>query len=406
MMSQHSLMLFWIQLPLLLLTFPLLLLCLQLLAALPRTHERPPPATRRPPIAVVVPAHNEAAGIGATLASIQRQLRPGDLLLVVADNCDDDTATISRRAGAQVVERYSTSERGKAYALACGLRQLAAAPLPVIIFVDADCLLQDRALDWLSRRVVEWHRPVQALYLMHARDGASALRRVAEFAWRVKNGLRAVGRARLGMACQLTGSGMAFPWDALQAVTLDEHSLIEDVALGLSLAAAGKAPAFCPEAVVHSSFADNTEGARTQRTRWEHGQLHLLWRHAVPHLLAAMWRRDWRYLSLAMDLFIAPLSILLMGTALAGSAPLIAWAVTGNVWPWLMLLIAPCLLACVLIAVWFRDGRDLLPARRLPAVVASIIVYMAGKVPLYLRFFAGRQRDWIGAARDTPKHPP
>jgi cellulose synthase/poly-beta-1,6-N-acetylglucosamine synthase-like glycosyltransferase len=406
MMPEDSLILLWLQLPLLLLTLPLLLLCLQLTAALPRTRERPPPATRRPPIAVLVPAHNEAAGIAATLDSIQRQLRPDDLLLVVADNCDDDTATIARRAGARVIERYSVSERGKAYALACGLRQLAAAPPSVIVFVDADCLLQEQALDWLSRRAIELNRPVQALYLMHARDGASSLRRVAEFAWRVKNGLRALGRDRLRMACQLTGSGMAFPWDTLQAVTFDNHSLIEDVALGLSLAAAGKAPAFCPEAVVHSSFADNAEGARTQRTRWEHGQLHLLWRHAVPHLLASLRRRDWLYLSLAMDLFIAPLSILLMATALTASAPLIAWAVTGDAWPWLMLLVAPCLLACALIASWFRAGRDLLPARRLPAVAASIIVYIVVKVPLYLRFIVGRQRDWIGAARDTPKNPP
>jgi cellulose synthase/poly-beta-1,6-N-acetylglucosamine synthase-like glycosyltransferase len=405
MISEYTLML-WMQLPMLLLTFPLLLLCLQLLAALPRTRERPPPAIQRPPIAVLVPAHNEAAGIAATLASIQRQLRPDDLLLVVADNCDDDTATIARRAGAQVIERYSASERGKAYAVACGLRQLAATPPSVIVFIDADCLLQDQALDWLSRRAIELKRPVQALYLMHARDGASPLRRVAEFAWRVKNGLRALGRDRLHMACQLTGSGMAFPWDTLRAVALDNQSLIEDVALGLSLAAAGKAPAFCPEAVVHSSFADNNEGARTQRTRWEHGQLHLLWRHAVPHLLASLRRRDWLYLSLAIDLFIAPLSILLMATALAGAAPLIAWAVTGDAWPWLIPLIAPCLLACVLIASWFRAGRDLLPARRLPAVVASIVVYVAGKVPLYLRFVVGRQRDWIAAARDTPKNPP
>lgn len=398
--------LLWIQLPLLLLNFPLLLLCLQLMAALPRARERGLPALPRPPLAVLVPAHNEAAGIAVTLASIRRQLAPGDRLLVIADNCGDDTAAISRQAGAEVIERHSDSERGKAYALACGLGRLAAASPSVVVFIDADCLLQDQALEWLGRRSAELNRPVQALYLMHARDGASPARRVAEFAWRVKNGMRATGRDRLGMACQLTGSGMAFPWDALQAVRFDNSSLIEDVVLGLSLAAAGKAPAFCPEAVVHSSFADNLEGARTQRTRWEHGQLHLLWRHAVPHLLASLRRRDWRYLSLAMDLFIAPLSVLLMATALASTAPLIAWAVSGNAWPWLLLLLAPLLLACTLAATWLRGGRDLLPASRLLPVMASVIGYMFGKVPLYLRFVVRRQRDWVAAARDTPNHPP
>src|ERR1700754_2372571 len=145
MMPGDSAMLPWIQLPLLLLTLPLLLLCLQLAAALPRPRARALPATSRPDIAVLVPAHNEAAGIAATLASIQRQLRPGDRRLVVANNCGDDTATIAGQAGADVIERSSSSERGKAYALACGLRRLAAAPPAIVVFVDADCLLQDGA---------------------------------------------------------------------------------------------------------------------------------------------------------------------------------------------------------------------------------------------------------------------
>ena len=50
----------------------------------------------RPQVAVLVPAHDEAVGIGATLRSLLAQLAPGDRLLVVADNCSDDTAAIAR----------------------------------------------------------------------------------------------------------------------------------------------------------------------------------------------------------------------------------------------------------------------------------------------------------------------
>ena len=60
----------------------------------PRGQALPGPA--RPPVAVLVPAHDEAGGIVATLASITRQLRPGDRLLVVADNCSDETALLAR----------------------------------------------------------------------------------------------------------------------------------------------------------------------------------------------------------------------------------------------------------------------------------------------------------------------
>ena len=43
-------------------------------------------------LAVLVPAHDEGAALLQTIADIQMQLRPGDRLLVVADNCTDDTA--------------------------------------------------------------------------------------------------------------------------------------------------------------------------------------------------------------------------------------------------------------------------------------------------------------------------
>ncbi len=61
------------------------------------------PTASRAHVAVLVPAHDEAAGIGATLRAIQAQLAPGDRVLVVADNCSDDTAALARSADAEVV---------------------------------------------------------------------------------------------------------------------------------------------------------------------------------------------------------------------------------------------------------------------------------------------------------------
>ena len=373
-----------------LLALPVLLLCAQLLAALPPRRPGVLPAGARPPLAILVPAHNEAAGIAITLASIQRQLMPDDRLLVVADNCDDHTAAIARAAGASVIERCHAQQRGKAYALACGLQWLAQAPPAIVVCIDADCTLDDDALNWLAHRCTATNRPAQARYLMHTRQpgyAAAPQRLVAEFAWRVKNGLRALGRERLGMACQLTGSGMVFPWRALRAIQL-QHHLAEDLALGLALAAAGNAPVYCHEAVIHSSFADNADGANAQRTRWEHGHLHLLTRHALRHLYTALRRRDWRYASLAMDLCIPPLSILLMLAA----AALPAWLHAGAT-PWLL---PAALLPLTLLATWAIHGRDLLPVTRLLAVAA----YVLAKLPIYLRFLGRRQRDWIRTDRD------
>src|SRR5262245_56077892 len=55
-------------------------------------------ASFRRRIAVLVPAHNESTGLLQTLADIQTQILPGDRLLVVADNCVDDTAAVASAA--------------------------------------------------------------------------------------------------------------------------------------------------------------------------------------------------------------------------------------------------------------------------------------------------------------------
>src|SRR3954453_21104955 len=65
----------------------------------------------------VVPAHNESAGIAATVRSLLGVDYPAQLfdVLVVADNCQDDTAAQARASGATVLERQDPEHRGKGY---------------------------------------------------------------------------------------------------------------------------------------------------------------------------------------------------------------------------------------------------------------------------------------------------
>ena len=67
----------------------------------------------------LVPAHNEEAGIAATVNSLFAVDWPRDRfdVVVVADNCNDGTAAAARAAGATVLERQNKELRGKGYAL-------------------------------------------------------------------------------------------------------------------------------------------------------------------------------------------------------------------------------------------------------------------------------------------------
>ncbi|RYF47234.1 MAG: glycosyltransferase, partial [Comamonadaceae bacterium] len=169
---------------------------------------------------VLMPAHDEAdiieAAVKQTLLSIGGQGR----LLVIADNCVDATATLARAAGAQVVERHHASERGKGFALAYGVAQLADDPPDVVVILDADCKAEAGAIDLLVAQAQSRLRPIQGRYDMLPPHGAGLKQRMAAFAWDFRSRIRAEGFRRVGLPCQLMGSGMAFPWSLMQRVSL------------------------------------------------------------------------------------------------------------------------------------------------------------------------------------------
>ena len=68
--------------------------------------------------AVLISARNEEKVIGNLIETIQEQDYPKNLIkiFVVADNCTDATAKVSREAGAIVYERFNQLQVGKGYA--------------------------------------------------------------------------------------------------------------------------------------------------------------------------------------------------------------------------------------------------------------------------------------------------
>src|SRR4051794_11924009 len=112
----------------------------QTVAALLPARRRPQdPAVAPDRVTVVIPAHDEAGQIEATVRLLARDAGGGQRILVVADNCADDTAARAARAGARVIERNDPAHIGKGFAISFALRHLDAAPPDVVVLVDADC---------------------------------------------------------------------------------------------------------------------------------------------------------------------------------------------------------------------------------------------------------------------------
>jgi cellulose synthase/poly-beta-1,6-N-acetylglucosamine synthase-like glycosyltransferase len=348
-------------------------------------------------VAVLIPAHDEAAGIAATLRSVQAQLREGDRLLVVADNCSDDTARIARQAGAEVIERSDATRRGKGFALDFGVRQLAARPPAVLLIVDADCLLDAGTIDALTRSCTDTGRPAQALYEMTMPAGAGLRERVSAFAWRVRNYVRPIGWWCVGAPCQLMGTGMAFPYALLRDAPLASGNIVEDVQLGVDLALRGQPPVFVPQARVTSAFPVAATAAAEQRRRWEHGNLSVMLTQG-PRLLAAGLRSaSGGLLAMAADLMVPPLALLLqLHIALIAIDGLAYWLGAGAV-PLIVSSCALALLALSIVAAWRLGGRDIIG---LSELLLTAPAYALRKLPMYLAFLWRRQSAWVRAKRE------
>jgi cellulose synthase/poly-beta-1,6-N-acetylglucosamine synthase-like glycosyltransferase len=378
-----------------LLLVPALVLFAQVVLAADAQGSQPLPA-RRPRVAVLIPAHDEAAGIAASLATISPQLEAGDRLLVVADNCSDDTAQAAAAAGADVAVRTDAQRRGKGYALAFGVEVLAADPPEVVLIVDADCAVQRGAVDRLARDCAAHQRPVQALYLMQSPPGAGLRTRIAEFAWVVKNLVRPLGWHRAGWPCQLMGTGMAFPWTLIRGAPLASGHLVEDMQLGLDLAAAGSPPRFSPEARVTSVFPLQAAGLAAQRTRWEHGHLGVIATQAPRLLGLAVVRGHGPLAAMVLDLCVPPLAalvLMLLGVLLL--AVLLALAGGGAV-PLVIAAAAVVLVIAAVLLAWAGHARHIVSLREL----LGVPLYVLGKLPIYARLFGQRQVEWVRTKRD------
>ena len=350
----------------------------------------------RPCVAVLVPAHNESAGLAESLRNIRGEMRHGDRLIVVADNCTDNTAEIARGEGAEVVERHDLAQRGKGYALDAGVQYLRQAPAKIVIVIDADCRIGPGTLDHLATAVVARKRPAQALNLQIAPPNSALNLAVAEFAFLVKNRVRPLGLSRLGLPCLMTGTGMALPWSLLDDASLASGHQVEDMKFALNLAQLGHAPCFCEEALVTSFFPHSREGAETQRRRWEGGHLSMIC-FAIRDLLRPSSWANLGYLALLFDILVPPLTLLCVATFFMVVFAGVAALAIGAALPLTLALLVAMLLVGAAAIAWAAHGRTVLPLRSL----AQVPLYAASKARLYPKL-ASASDAWVRTDRTGP----
>jgi len=282
--------------------------------------DRPGPQDLR--LMVLVPAHDEAALIGRCLESLLRQDYPDDLyrIVVIADNCSDDTADISAARGVGVMVRHSTTDRGKGYALRWAMDRIlgSAEPFDGFVVVDADSVADPGLLSALASVLGTGADVAQGEYLA-LDEGTSPRARLRSAAFLLFHRVRFAGRANLGLPCFLVGNGMLFSRRLIESFPWNAFSRVEDLEYSIDLRLRGIRPVFAAAARIRAPVSSAGPGARTQRLRWEGGRLEMV-RSKLPLLLRSSVRDGrWDLWDAAADLAVPPLGVLTV-VAVTGTA--------------------------------------------------------------------------------------
>jgi cellulose synthase/poly-beta-1,6-N-acetylglucosamine synthase-like glycosyltransferase len=252
-------------------------------------------------IVALIPAHNEAAGIRATIDSLARQTRRADRVVVIADNCSDDTAGIAADAGAEVFVTAGNRHK-KAGALNQALAEVlpTLGPSDAVLVMDADSTL---AAEFLAVAVeLLTHDAglgaVGGVFLGtpgHGLIGQFQRNEYVRYA-------REIGRQR-GRVMVLTGTASLLRVAALRDVArfrrdghggpshrvYDTAALTEDNELTLALKTLGWRLVSPPACQVHTDVMGSWRDLWNQRMRWQRGALENLRSYGCTRITLRYW---------------------------------------------------------------------------------------------------------------------
>lgn len=340
-------------------------------------------------LAVVVPAHNEASGIARCLGSLKACLPPRAqiTIVVVADNCTDDTAERAALAGARVLVRQDLYRRGKGYALDHAFQTLLPEGYEAFVVVDADTTVAENFLLECVRAFEAGAEALQCRYRV-ANPDASMRTRLMQIALLAFNELRPIGRSGWGFSAGLFGNGFGLSRATLLAVPYDAGSVVEDLEYHLKLVRAGRSVRFVDTTCVYGEMPSQGRGVQTQRTRWEGGRFRMLVEQG-PLLVRDWWRGQRQLGEPLLDLLLFPL-------AYHVSLLCVAWLVPSGVIRGYALF--GLFLVVLHIGGALRIGGLSWRAWAALAAVPGYILWKWGMAPVV--FLAARRKgDWVRTER-------
>jgi 1,2-diacylglycerol 3-beta-glucosyltransferase len=364
-----------------------------------------PPAARARTLRfdLIVPAHNEEAGIAETVRSLLAVDWPEELrrVLVVADNCVDETAAKARAAGAEVLERTDPVNRGKGFALERAFAHSLAGKADALVVVDADTVVSKNLLSAFAARLEAGAPAAQADYAVRNPEASWRTRLIA-IALGAFHVVRSRGREKLKVSCGLRGNGMCFSRKLLAEVPHKAFSVVEDLEFGIQIGEAGHRVHYAGEAQVFGEMVSGASASKSQRQRWEGGRRAMARLHGPRLLGLSLRKRDKVLFDLACDVLVPPLAEIALAVGM-GLVLSIVFSLKAHGWLAALSLFSCCAVALVAYVLrgWSLSGTG---ARGLLDLAAAPL-YVIWKSSLVLRRREHARGVWVRTRRQGEKVP-
>lgn len=252
-------------------------------------------------VTVLIPSHNEESILPTTLPALLSQSRRPDRVIVVADNCTDDTVAVAQAYGVEWFETVGNTEKK-----AGALNQVLADLLPtlgdndVVMVMDADTSLDQGFVAEAVRRL-ENDRALMAVGgIFYGEEGHGMLGQFQRNEYIRYS--RQINRRR-GRVFVLTGTSSLFRPAGLRAVAearsvtipgrhgdvYDTQALTEDNELTIALKSLGAIMVSPPPCTVVTELMPTWTTLWRQRMRWQRGAVENIGAYGLTPATARYW---------------------------------------------------------------------------------------------------------------------
>jgi cellulose synthase/poly-beta-1,6-N-acetylglucosamine synthase-like glycosyltransferase len=352
-------------------------------------------------LTALVPAHDEALTIAATLESLRGQTRPPDRIVVVADNCTDDTAEIARHQGAEVFTTVNNTHK-KAGALNQALSGMFdhIDARDVVLVMDADSVIVPEFLQTAMARLEADADLIAVGGVFYGEEGAGLVGQLQRNEYTRYQ--RYISR-RLGKVFVLTGTASLFRAYALKAVAdsrgellpgdpgdvYDTLAMTEDNEMTLSLKTLGAKMVSPMQCHVITELMPNWRALWRQRMRWQRGALENIGAYGLTRATLRYWLQQIGigYGTIALNAYL----LLLLITLLAADHIQFLWFWVG---------IGTIFIVERVVTVWPAGWRARLLAFPLVIEIAYDLVLQAVYVKSIFDIASGREAGWNYVPRE------